>query len=537
MDHVALIKPAAVRRGKPRSNALLSRLDSANHKNRRFRFMDQATGRADDTLLSLRNINLTYRALPILRNLCWELREGEQWVCLGPNGSGKTSLADVISGRAPHVAGEVTRSDTLRERGIAYVCFERAKALCDRDRKLDDSEFRADASDTGTRVKDLILQGRAADAEFHSWVARLGMGHILERGLRYISTGEMRKTLLASAIPNRPGLLILDNPLDGLDRASQATMQDILGELIRGPLPVLMLCRQIEDIPPAASHVLVLDQGEVLAAGPRGEVLARDDVQTLMAPPLPILQELPRPAPRNYNLPATGPLVALRGVSVRYGELQVLDKVDWVLDRGQHCCVSGPNGCGKTTLLSLITGDNHKAYGQDITLFGVRRGSGESVWDIKQKYGQVDTQLHLNFARGMKVVEVVVSGYFDTVGLYDDWGDTQRDGALAWLAALGLSNQARESFDALSFGLQRMVLLARAMVKSPAILLLDEPTLGLDGHHRRLILRAIDHIARHSDTQVIFVSHSAGDTPSCINQQLRFEPCESGFVVHCENRA
>jgi molybdate transport system ATP-binding protein len=228
--------------------------------------------------------------------------------------------------------------------------------------------------------------------------------------------------------------------------------------------------------------------------------------------------------------------VELRNVSVSYGELSVLRNVNWVLDRQTHCCVSGPNGCGKTTLLSLITGDNHKAYGQDITLFGIRRGSGESVWDIKQKYGQLDTQLHLNYVRGMRVVEVVVSGFFDTIGLYDDWGDQQRDIADQWLAALGLAAHGRDSFDALSFGLQRMVLLARAMVKSPIILLLDEPTLGLDGHHRKLMLRAIDHIAANSDTRIIFVSHSAGDVPACINQHLLFEPVDDGFEVLCREQ-
>ncbi len=489
----------------------------------------------ESLLLSLQNVSLTYRALPALVNLSWSILPGEQWACLGPNGAGKTSLANVISRQVTHASGDIYRSENLAGRGVAYVCFEQQKALCDRDKKLDDSEFRADASDPGTRIADIILEGNPPNEHYLEWVKRLNIGHILQRGLRFVSTGEMRKTLLIKAILNNPGLLILDSPLDGLDIASQTELKNIIDELLNSELSILMLCRQIEDIPAAISHVLVLDKGEVITAGPREGVLADERTQALMNPPITALSDLPPPAPRPYGLPeATVPLLELRDVSVSYSELQVLKNVNWTFARGQHCCVSGPNGCGKTTLLSLVTGDNHKAYGQDITLFGIRRGSGESVWDIKQKYGQLDTQLHLNYVRGMRVVEVVVSGFFDTIGLYDDWGDTQRDTAEQWLDALGLGEYTNQSFDALSFGIQRMVLLARAMVKSPIILLLDEPTLGLDGHHRTLILRAVDHIAQYSDTQIIFVSHCAGDMPACVNQQLRFAAAEGGFAVEVE---
>ena len=483
-------------------------------------------------LLSLEQVQLVYRALPALNHVSWLPLQGQQWSCLGPNGAGKTSLAKVLSGEATQFSGSYEKSAVLESRGVAYVCFEQARALIERDKKLDDSETRADASDPGTLVRDLILNGREADEQFHLWIERLGIGHIQQRGLRFISTGEMRKTLLISAILNQPALLILDSPLDGLDRQSQVELARVIDELMGADIAVLMLCRQQGDLPAGVSHLLILDRGEVLCQGEKDEILARPDVQALMNPPLEPFSQLPPPAPREYQLPAHTPLLELQDVNVSYGDLQVLRNVSWTFKPGQHCYISGPNGCGKSTLLSLVTGDNHKAYGQDITLFGIRRGSGESIWDIKQKYGQLDNQLHLNFVRGMKAVEVVVSGFFDTIGLYDDWGDRQLETAEQWLAALGLSGYSRDAFDTLSFGIQRMVLLARAMVKSPAILLLDEPTLGMDGHHRQLMLRAIDHIADNCDTQVIFVSHSAGDVPDCINQHLVFEPSEEGFVVN-----
>ncbi|MCB1848544.1 MAG: ATP-binding cassette domain-containing protein, partial [Halieaceae bacterium] len=138
-----------------------------------------------EPLLELHGVNLVYRALPALRDINWRPLQGQQWACLGPNGAGKTSLARVLCSQATHYSGDFQRAPQLDERGVAYVCFEQAKALCDRDRKLDDSEFRADASDPGTAVQAVILGGKQPDERFHHWVERLHIGHILQRGLRF----------------------------------------------------------------------------------------------------------------------------------------------------------------------------------------------------------------------------------------------------------------------------------------------------------------------------------------------------------------
>jgi len=487
----------------------------------------------DQPLIELHDVSFSYRAMPVLRGLDWQWRRGQQWACIGPNGAGKTTLAKLLSHQLDTNSGSIRRSPGTG--GTAYVCFEQQQAMCNRDRQLDDSEFRSDASDPGTTVRQAI-GAAVTDAELRPWTERLSITHILDRGIRFVSTGEMRKTLLLRAILQHPDLLILDSPLDGLDRHSQADMHNILQELLGGDLRLMLLCRSLGDIPKGITHLLVMDRGRALASGEREQVLEDPKVQALMRPPPLPLGRVPEPSARSYALDPVAPLLQLRNVSVSYGEVCVLHEANWTFSRGQHCSISGPNGCGKTTLLSLVNGDNHKAYGQDITLFGLRRGSGESVWDIKQKFGLLNTQIHLNHARGMRVIEVVVSGFFDTIGLYDDWGDKQRQIATEWLRALGLEDLARAPFDTLSFGLQRMVLLARAMVKSPAILLLDEPCLGLDEHNTGTILRALDHIAAHSDTQLLFVSHSAGDIPVCINQWLEFIPANGRFELVCREQ-
>ena len=169
-------------------------------------------------------------------------------------------------------------------------------------------------------------------------------------------------------------------------------------------------------------------------------------------------------------------------------------------------------------------GDNQKAYGQDICIFGKLRGSGESIWDIKEKFGQVGTELQLDFAPGMKTLEVVLSGFFDTIGLYTDHNEYQKRDALEWLKVFQIQQIKSTAFDDLSFSIQRMILINRAMIKSPAILVLDEPTLGMDSYHRKMVLESIDYIAENSETQIIFISHSLGERPRCINQELHFKP-------------
>ena len=192
-------------------------------------------------------------------------------------------------------------------------------------------------------------------------------------------------------------------------------------------------------------------------------------------------------------LPSEEPIIRLNNVDVSYGKLQVLKNFSWQMMPGDDVVIEGPNGCGKSTLLNLIDGDNHKAYGQDVFLFGQKKGSGETIWELKSKFGKVSNELHNKYLRGWRVLDVVVSGFFDSVGLYEESGTTES-----------------------------------AIAKSPRILILDEPCVGLDNYHRVLILGMIDLISRQTETRIIYVSHTRNEMPSCINIRLIFTPSAGG---------
>jgi molybdate transport system ATP-binding protein len=485
--------------------------------------------------LTLENISLTYRVNPVLRNISLQIQPGEQWAIVGRNSAGKSSLANIIAGSAKHYVGKCIVADPIREQGLAYVCFEQQKTLIERDKKLDDSEFRPDATDPGTTVRQAISGGHELSSEALEWIERLGIAHILNRGIRFVSTGEARKTLLAQAICQTPGLLILDTPTDGLDKHSQQTMKEALSFLLGKPDPVILLYRDIKNLPEGITHLLVLDEGNILAQGPKDEVLGRKEVRALFEHSQHQLVDLPIDSQANDD--DTQDALILNHVGVRYGDAVILNDVNWRMGKHQHTLLAGPNGSGKTTLLSLITGDNPKAYGQDITVFGIKRGSGESVWDIKRCFGVVDSASHLNFPPRQQTLHVVISGFYDSQGLYQKPSDGQVRQAKAWMQSFGLGDLVDTEFDTLSFGQQRIILLARAMVKQPKMLILDEPTLGLDAVHTQQLLEAIDHVAKAGQTQLIFVSHSVGEYPKCINQCLEFVPHDSGYRLECRNLA
>lgn len=477
------------------------------------------------TLVSLDDLYFSYRLDPALRIKTWRWQNNEHWAITGGNGAGKTTLALLLRDEIRPQRGNIALASGINpERDIVYVSFAMQRALIEHDNRFDDSETNGEGVDIGTTVRQAILQGNAEDERFRELVTSFGIGHILQRGIRYISTGEGRKTLLARALYAAPKMLILDNPLEGLDRAMQSELSFAIEKLLAGSTPLLLLLPTGSTMPRGITHVLELERGDVVSCGTRVEYDAAVHATTQAEESKP----LPQPLQRATPIALDAPPIDMRGVNVSYNDEPILTDIQWRFDRGQHCCISGRNGAGKSTLLSLISGDNHKGYGQPLFLFGRKRGSGESVWELKANCGIVNTPLQLNHLNRQRVLEVVASGLYDTIGLYQNCTGREKELTLNWIHAVGLDALAEHRFDQLSFGEQRLALLARAMVKSPPLLILDEPCIGLDGAHKQQLIALVNRIAAQGHTQILYVTHVAEELPACINQWLQLVPHENG---------
>jgi molybdate transport system ATP-binding protein len=401
-------------------------------------------------------------------------------------------------------------------------------------------------------------------------VTLLDAAPFLDRTLLSLSNGERQRIQLARALAHPMRLLILDEPFTGLDAATRAHFHAVLERLMDTPLRVLLILTRIEDLPRHITHLLSVDKCRVLAAGPRANILSLPQVKRLLPttgtvraraaltkprryPPDPVAPDFSdsgagvspgversrarRPGGRRDARPTTVPfggarraripgsslpeLVRLRNATVRYGDNVILRDINWTIRAGESWALLGPNGSGKTTLLSLILGDNPQVYTNDVVVFGRPRGTGESVWEIRKHIGWVSPELHLHFNDSATCFEVVASGFHDTVGLFERATARQRTAARRCLARFQLLAFAGRPLFSLSAGLQRMVLLARALVKRPRLLILDEPCQGLDAAHRDSLVRVVDAFIRAGAVTVIYVTHRPDEIPPSIIRVLR----------------
>ena len=449
------------------------------------------------------------------------LQAGESWAFVGANGSGKSSLARVLAGELKAAKGQLTNSFVRPVR----LSLEQLQKLVAEEWERNNTDLLSPGEDDTGRTTAEIIQENTKDPQRCQQLAALfGITRLLDRRFKYLSTGETRKTLLCQTLMSQPDLLVLDEPFDGLDVDSRANLAQVLAGLHQQNCTLVLVLNRFDDIPDFIDNVGVLAECTLTHVGPRREILAEALVAQLAHSEQLAGMALPEAddAGSKPALVAGDPLIVLRDGVVSYNDKPILNHLSWEVKPGEHWQIVGPNGAGKSTLLSLVTGDHPQGYSNDLTLFGRRRGSGETIWDIKQHIGYVSSSLHLDYRVSSSVRNVILSGYFDSIGIYQAVSDRQQSLAKQWLHLLGMEKLGDAPFHGLSWGQQRLVLIARALVKHPALLILDEPLQGLDPINRQLVRRFVDVLIGEGETQLLFVSHHAEDAPHCITDRLTF---------------
>ena len=462
----------------------------------------------------------------VLSDVTWRVRDGEFWAVLGPNGSGKSTLLAALRGEARLAQGELRfgwssgaaaeASDPSAE--VHRVAFSDQLAALGNASGFHQSRWHAGEDAAVLRADQFLSKWGAAGRRA---ATMLGLGTALGRRVTELSNGERRKLLLAEAAASRPRLLVLDNPFTGLDGPSRRDLLDALRRLLARRLRLIVTVARPEEVPRSATHVLLLARGRVVASGRRSAVLR----PAILAPVFDASRARDRRSsgPRRPLGRAGRAVVEMRDARVRYAGKRIIDGVSWTVRRGERWAVLGPNGAGKTTLLSLIVGDNPQVFANEVRLFGRARGGALTLRELRRKIGFVSPELHLHHPGRVTALEAVASGLHDSVGLYRRCTPGELRRARALLERLGLGRSAPTPFRELSEGEQRLILLARALVKAPELLVLDEPCQGLDPSTRRAFLAFLEAMLRRHDLTLIQVAHEVEDFPHGMTHALLLE--------------
>ena len=363
------------------------------------------------------------------------------------------------------------------------------------------------------------LTGKPGYWSVKSVTEKLRLAPLLDEQLIKLSNGETKRVLIASALIKNPGTLLLDHPLTGLDVKTRETFSELLEEIASAGVKIIMTTGPW-DIPAAITHVAVMKEGKIIYSSAKKDFNIKDfDFAHEVKVDTNKLKELLRhDHSEQFNI-----MIGMKNVTIKYDDKKILDNINWEVKQGERWSLSGPNGAGKSTLLSLVNGDNPQAYANDIVLFDRKRGSGESIWDIKRKIGFVSPELYQYFPTDSSCLHVIESGFYDTIGLFRPTDPAKEKICLQWMELLQVKQYTNKLFSLVPSSVQRLCLLARALVKNPPLLVLDEPTQGLDSYQQQFFTKLIGQICELSDVTLVYVSHYRQHIPENVTRSIQLE--------------
>ena len=348
---------------------------------------------------------------------------------------------------------------------------------------------------TGTLFSKLTLLKLIDEESRHG---TSGITKANSQSLQTMSSGEQKKILLTFLLESKPDYLILDSPFDNLDKGSQKLLKDHLEAISTQTFLIQVISRKSDLLPLVTNYAYLEEQG--LHVEQNLNIIQSKKIFSGFE------GQIPKPLNTNDNSKRSS-LIELKNVNVTYGDRPILKEVSWKIKPGEFWELSGENGSGKTTILSMITGENPKGYGQDLFLFGYKKGNGESVWDIKKNIGYFTPAMTEKFTGFHSVEHMIISGILDSIGLYVRPTEAQLRLAKEWLLLINMWTMKDVLFHDLSMGQKRLIMTTRAMIKHPPLLILDEPTAGLDDQSASLLVSLVNKMAKESNTSIIFVSH------------------------------
>lgn len=499
-------------------------------------------------LITINNCQIENSKTTIVPSFSWTMKPGEVWLIIGPNGGGKADFVNALAGNLKFTPLQDGLYSNVFQNSTEVVSLERAAKLIQEERENDESEYVEGGVDIG-RTGRVFIAGKTPEAaalDNNPAVKLCGIEKILDRGLKYMSTGEIRRTLLTKALISGKKLLILSDPFAGLDAQSRTILLDFFNNIAKKQSPNIILgMERWHEIPDAITNVLEFSDKKISFCGTRSDYEKlienrskeneksaeknRNDFANALGETLKETSVLYDDGNKSEEKSEKETLIEMNKVNVGWDDHRVLIDLTWKLNKGEHWLVRGPNGSGKTTFLELITGDNMQVFCNDVRIFGNRRGSGETIWDIKKQLGIVSYRLHVEYRMlgGTSLKDVIVSGFRDSIGLYGAATDVETAAAKKWLALGGFEGRENEMFGNLSYGEQRAILILRSAVKCPKILILDEPCHGLDEQYREKIMHLMELIANGGTTTMLHVTHDPSEVLPCEKHILELHPGET----------